>query len=633
MRVAVNPKVSNFFGSAVLGLIAVGLFAFTCATWGQVMVWSPPEVLEIGVFPIVFRVDDLTRVFALLLSALLLSVAFYSADYLKGFDDDLHRGRYWMCTFLFVSGMVGVTFSANAIGFILFWELMSLAAAALIASEHKQKKNRRAALIYLGTSRIASALIAAGFLCMHSLMHSWEFQAWDFSSPVTAISAALILMGLCIKSGMWPFHLWLPYAYQSAPAPISALMSGYMSKLAMLTLVRLLVIGHLQNDFLIGALFALSLSTGLWGIIFALVQTDLRRVIAYSSIENMGLILLCISTSLLAARQGITIVSTIALIAALLHCFNHGMFKALLFLSAGAIEKCARSAKLNNLGGLARRMPVTTLCFFIASFAAASLPPLNGFFGKWLLYRSLFDYICLSNDYAQRAISLIVICALSSIGALALLTFAKLLAVPLLGKPRTAEAAHAHESSKSMQVGQLLLAFACVASGFVVDKAVHLLQSSLGEFSASADVVQFSLPINPIYAALAVLMMLIYFGMLKGSKYEVYKTWDCGFGEQSVKSQVTAESFAQPAARIFRPLFSYKNFSKIEGSDWRHFPEQIEVETSVISILETKVYAPTLKLVRASSKLIAKLQAGSIHLYLFYVCTTLVVLLILGAFL
>ncbi len=626
---ALKRDFPSLIGSIGLASLATGVAVGVATTWGQTLIYTTSQYCPLGVFSLTFRLDDLNRLFAALFSIIAFAIAIFSPDYLRS-NSNIHRGQYWVAFLLLAISLLAVLFSADAICFLVFFEVMSLASIALVASEHVRKDVRKATAIYLGATRLASAILAGGFLWMHQVTHTWSFANWEFSQPSTHGAALMILLALCIKAGIWPFHVWLPYAYSAAPSTASAFMSGFMSKVAMLAIVKILVIGHLNAPFVIWTAFALGAVTAFWGILFALVQNNLKRLIAYSSIENMGLILMCIACSLSARLNNHTVIADLALVAAIVHCLNHGLFKSLLFLSVGAVERASSTFDLEHLGGLAQRMPTTWICICIASLAACAIPPLNGFPGKWILYQSLVSYVNANTSLIEKAASLIAICSLSGVGAMGLAAFVKALGVAFLGRPRSSLAGRAKECTTAMLISQIFLAGCCVVSGLFVNELVTITSAALASSGLPTTAVDLHLSIMPIAATLFCICLVCYFAFLHPSKPRLYTTWDCGYGAQNVKSQVTANSFAQPSARIFRPILRYQNLSKISGTDRRHFPERVHVETRIISILETKVYGPMLAIIDYSSRSIAKLQAGSIHIYLLYVCSTLIVLLLLG---
>jgi hydrogenase-4 component B len=594
--------------------------------------WQTQRLLSLGFLPITFHLDTLSAVFLALLGAVCVAIALFSPGYLTHLNGRIHAGQYWAAFFLFLLSMALVVLSGDAVTFIVFWELMSLSSVALVAAEHTQHQVQRATLIYLGATRIATAFLASGFIWMHTLTHSWKFTEWHFDGAAQNPAALLILIGFCIKAGIWPFHIWLPYAHPAAPTPVSSLMSGVMIKIALYGVIRVLVLGDLNCLPLAYLTLLLGTISAFWGVLFALVQHDLKRLLAYHSVENVGLILMGIAITLLSRSAALPEIGAISLAAAVFHCVNHGLFKSLLFLGAGSVDAAAHTRNLVHLGGLGRKMPWTMACFLIGSAAICALPPLNGFASKWLIYQSLFQNVWQSHSLLDRGISLAIMCVLGVVGGLALACFSKALAVTFLGNPRSRSAVDAHEGSVGMIVAQLLLAICCFALGVSVPKILGLLKPICDLALHQPTNIQsaFTIPQAGIAVALFTLICITYAIFLNRSLTRRYITWECGFGKLSSRCQVTPDSFAQPVARIFNPILGYKLAIEITGKDRRHFPEHIKVEPQMVSILENRIYLPALALVSSLARGLAKIQAGSIHLYLIYLCFTLVLLLLVG---
>lgn len=614
-------------------LVASGvLLCLSITTWSGNTEWELPRPFTLGVFPVTFRADALSSIFLALMAVIGVAISLFSPGYLSHLQSRIHAGQYWSALFLFLFSMATVILSADAITFVVAWELMSLSSLALVASEHKQHSVQEASFIYLGATRIATALIAGGFLWMHALTNTWNFAEWRFAVPSHHYAALLIFLGFCIKAGIWPFHIWLPYAHPAAPSPVSALMSGVMIKIAIYGMVRILVCGDLNCTWLAMAALVMGAVSAFWGVLFALVQHDLKRLLAYSSVENVGLILMGIAVVFLCkASQQPTEIAALALIAALFHCINHGIFKSLLFLGAGAIDARTHTRSLEQLGGLARRMPWTMLCFLTGSAAICALPPTNGFASKWFLYQSLLQVCWDSRSLLERGFCLASIGVLAIVGGLAVACFVKAIGVSFLGNPRSAPANHAQEGDWAMVASQLLLASLSLILGLCVPTMLGVLSpacQSATAHMAAGDL--FPIPMTTMAAALAALAATIYIAFLRSSNTRRYITWECGFGDLSPRTQVAAESFAQPIARIFSPLLRYKLNTEIAGKDRKHFPEHIKVEPHMVSLLEATLYRPAVRLVNYSARALAKIQSGSIHLYLLYICVTLIILLLAG---
>ncbi|MBX9689796.1 MAG: hypothetical protein K2X27_24010 [Candidatus Obscuribacterales bacterium] len=578
------------------------------------------------------HLDKLSAVYLLLLGLVSTALSFFSPVYMKHLSDRVNSGHFWSALALFMIAMTMLLLSANAVAFLVFWELMSLSSLALVASEHKQRRVQQAGIIYLGATRIATAFLMAGFLAMHAFSHSWVFSDWGQSAfPIWP--SFLILIGLCIKAGIWPFHIWLPYAHPAAPSPVSALMSGVMIKIALYAVIRILVSQNLASELLGHVALALGLVSSLWGVLFALVQQDLKKLLAYSSVENLGLILMAIGLAIVAKAQGLPEISLLALSAAILHSFNHGIFKSLLFLSAGAVDCTVHSRDMQQLGGLARKMPLTMAAFLTGAFAISALPPLGGFIGKWMLYQGLLRTAWESSSLAERALGLTSVGTLALVGALALASFAKAFGISFLGNARSkAVAEHASETANGMIFAQIFLSLCALVSGLFAApaamQAASVASRALQFNTRTPALAVISLLDQTLYALL--LFALIYGVYLAASKRKTYITWECGFGSLSPRCQSSPISFAQPMARIFSLILRFKLLVEITGKDRRNFPEHIKVEPQMVSLLESRVYLPTISWIQNLSRAFAKLQAGSIHLYLLYVCATLVILVLVG---
>jgi hydrogenase-4 component B len=614
-------------------LIAASCLIGVAVSFNSVTVeWQTSRLFSIGFFPITFHLDTLSSVFLGLLGVVSVPIAFFSPGYLNHLSGRIHFGQYWAAFFLFVLSMALVVMSGDAVTFIVFWELMSLSSVALVAAEHTQHKVRRAALIYLGATRIATAFLASGFIWMYFLTHSWKFTDWHFDVSTHYPAAFLILIGFCIKAGIWPFHIWLPYAHPAAPTPVSALMSGVMIKIALYGIMRILILGDLNCLPLAYLTLVLGTVSAFWGVIFALVQHDLKKLLAYSSVENVGLILMGIAIALLSKSAGLFEIAALGLAASLFHCVNHGIFKVLLFLGTGSVDVSAHTRNMAQLGGLGRKMPWTMACFLIGSAAICSLPPVNGFASKWLIYRSLFQSVWQTHSLLDRGVSLVIICILGVVGGLALACFSKAVAVVFLGNPRSKLVGDVCEGSFGMIAAQVFLATSCLALGLVVPQVLTVMKPicDLALHQSTSIQSAFEIPQVGIAITLFTLILITYTIFLSRSRKRQYITWECGFGKLSSRCQVAPGSFAQPIAWIFSPILRYKLATEITGKDRRHFPEQITVAPLVVANIETDIYAPPLALVDGLARSLAKMQAGSIHLYLIYLCVTLILLLLLG---
>jgi hydrogenase-4 component B len=623
---------SHVWASRAFLLLGIVFLVTAIAAWEGALGWQAPSFIAIGMIPVSLQADSLSAFFLMILGIVSACCAVFSPHYLERLGNHISARLYWSAMFAFVGGMAGVLLSGNAVVFLVAWEIMSLSSAVLVVSEYRKQKAQHAAFIYIVATRIATLFLSAGFLLIYARFHDWSFSSWQFAEANTWPAAVCILIGLCIKAGVWPFHVWLPHAHPEAPAPASALMSGVMVKVAVYTLIRLFVFQKLTCQPLVYGFFIVACISAFWGVLFAINQRDLKRLLAYSTVENVGLIMVAISLAIWAKNVGLDTIAVIAVTAALFQTFSHAMFKSLLFLCAGSVDYSVHSLNFSALGGLIKKMPLTGGLFVFGSAAICALPPLNGFASKWCIYQALFQSAFTMSSLFERALCMAAIGALSAVGALAIGCFAKATGVAFLGRARSHEAAKATEVPWSMLVPQFLLAFLCVGSGLAAPSMVGFLQKTMTTTSlAGHSVATIALPIQlwQPAAAISALVVMAYALILKKPPSKS-RTWDCGFGDSSIKSQVTADSFAQPIARIFTPVLQHAVTVEITGHDRKHFPEKIQVTPSMVSLLETRVYGPAVKKLNSFSHLIAKIQGGSIHLYLMYVCIALLVLVFAG---
>jgi hydrogenase-4 component B len=614
-----------------------------------------PGPWYLGAAGLAFRGDPLARWFLAIIGIVGVAVALFSPGYLHHLRRRVSLGFIWAALAALMVSMCGVVLAANALVFLVAWEAMALSSFALVAADHEQHAVRHAALVYLGATRIGTAFLMAGFLWAHQLTGSWEFSAWQLSGGAAAGPAVLIFLGLATKAGCWPFHLWLPIAHPAAPAPVSALMSGVMIKTAIYAMARLLVLAPIPVGdggpaldptpvgeptsvlFLGPVVLILGAISAFWGVLFALLQNDLKRLLAYSSVENIGLILMGLGLAMVARQLGHALLYQVGLAAGLLHTLNHALFKSLLFLGAGAIDARAHGRNLEHLGGLIHRMPWTGACFLAGSAAICALPPLNGFASEWLLYQGFLGLAQRGPSVGTSLVGLLLLGWLALVGGLALACFTKAAGVVFLGRPRTQQAERAREGTRGMVAAQLVLALACGAGGLATPMLLTALGRIAGAPPAAPERLEtvWVLPLPALVLALGLTMALLATWMARLSQARPARrfiTWECGFGDLGPRTQYTASSFAQPIARLFGAFYRYSARIDIEGRDRRHFPERISVEASYEPYLETRLYAPLIRLLQhAAGTFLMRLQAGSVHQYLLFMLLALGLLLWLGS--
>jgi hydrogenase-4 component B len=616
------------------GFGSVSLFLF--AVFSPTTSITLPLPLFLGDASLAFTVDPLSRWFLGIIGLIGCALAAFAPGYLAHLRKRLSLGFVWAALCVLLLSMCGVVLAANAICFLVCWELMALSSFALVAADHEQHAIRKAALIYLGATRVGTACLMGGFLWLHALTGSWTFADWHVSGAAALFPALLMLAGLATKAGSWPFHLWLPVAHPAAPAPVSAVMSGVMIKTAIYAMVRLFILGdHVVHPALGPVILVLGAISAVWGILFALLQHDLKRLLAYSSVENIGIILMGLGTALVGRHLGHPLLAQVGLASALLHTLNHAVFKSLLFFGTGAIDARTHQRDVERLGGLIHRMPWTAAAFITGSAAICALPPMNGFTSEWLLYHSFFTLATTGDSVAIRLMALLLMGWLGLVGALALACFVKAIGVVFLGLPRSKAAEGAHEADRGMVAAQLGLAALCAVIGLATPALLQPLTVITGPLNPGAALTAvWTLPLPLLAMLLTALVggvsvwMLALQRRMPGRRYI---TWECGFGELGPRTQYSATSFAQPINRLFGRLYRYAVAIQVQGKDRRHFPDAVTAETSHEPYLETRVYTPALRsLRRLAGMLLMRLQAGSIHQYLFYMALVLFLLLWVG---
>lgn len=626
-----------------------------------------PAPFSLGFAPFQFRTDPLADWFLALIAIPALAMTPYLSGYaahMRGGGGSQHAPTpreqtdlrlFWIGLSWLLLSMALVLIAANAVCFLVFWELMSLTSFMLVATNHQSHSIRHstkpdrggvlhvgnspatAAIIYLGSTRVGTALLASGFLWAHALTGTWSFAGWHLHGIGALGPGLLILCGLGVKAGMWPFHLWLPIAHPAAPAPVSALMSGVMVKVAVATIVRLYVVDHaLANPAFAYVILALGTIGAIWGVLFALLQHDLKRLLAFHTVENIGLILMGIGVSLIAGPLGLALVAEVALASALFHSLNHAVFKSLLFLGAGAVDAAAGTRELGMLGGLGRRMPWTYACFALGAAAICGLPPLNGFASEWLLYQGFLRLATFAASPPIRFVGLLLIGWIGLVGALAMACFIKAIAVAFLGRARSNAVEHADEVGRGMIFSQSILASACVILGLAAPWVLRLLEPIVAISGAPAVTSGWNLPMGACALTLVATAALLWTALDRSSTgpgrpaARTYITWECGFGDLTPRAQVNGASFVQPIARMFGVVFRYVETLSVKGA--RLFPDEVTASTSTESVLESRVWRPAALWFGRAADRVLRLQEGSIHRYLITIFITLLILLAIGGY-
>ena len=541
----------------------------------------------------------------------------------------------------------------NALTFLILWEAMSLTAYLLVLTEHDRSGTVRAGVWYLAMTHAGFAALIAMFLLLSRADLTSSFASMRAGAALlspTSRNAVFLLavFGFGAKSGIIPLHVWLPMAHPVAPSHVSAILSGVVIKMGIYALLRVLLdlLGG-GPAWWGGVVLGVGAVSALLGVLYALMEHDLKRLLAYHSVENIGIILIGIGAGLIFHSYGLRTLAALGFISGLYHTINHATFKGLLFLGAGSVLHATGTRNMEKMGGLIKRMPWTAFFFLIGSVAISALPPLNGFASEWLVFQSLLGGSNIPTPEVAAVMPLAVgMLALTS--GLAAACFVKAFGISFLAIPRSPEAEHAHESPTSMVVGMAILALACAALGFAPFLVVPRLGQVLiglgglpdthAAFTLNLSLVtpNGSSSMSPTLLALGLLILLglVPFMMLilrVNRSLRVSGSWGCGRVGQTPRMEYTATAFAEPLRRVFAELYRpTKELSIDFHPDSKYFVQSIEYRSEITPWFEKAVYGPLLRFIRLLAVLTRRLQSGSVHVYLFYVTFALMILLLIA---
>jgi hydrogenase-4 component B len=550
---------------------------------------------------------------------------------------------------LFLAGMTLVVIADDAFTFLFTWEFMSLSSWALVMAHDHVRENLRAGYVYLVMASMGTLALLLAFGLLAGPDGAYAFSAIRDSHPSSALAALvliLVLIGTGSKAGLVPLHVWLPLAHPAAPSHVSGLLSGVMTKVAVYAFVR--IVFDLMGEpawWWSMVVLALAGVTCVMGVLYALMQHDLKRLLAYHTVENIGIIFIGLGLALAFQAHGLGWAAALAFTAALLHVFNHSLFKNLLFLGSGAVLGATHERDMEHLGGLIHRMPLTAFTFLVGCVAISALPPLNGFVSEWLTFQA----ILLSPQLPSWGLKFLVpavgaLLALSA--ALAAACFVKAFGVTFLGRPRTEPARRAHETDNFSLTAMFALAGLCLLAGilpgFFIDALAPIAKAMVGDSMPLQSDVPF-LSIVPIAAArssyngLLVFLFMVLSGgaaafaihRLASNKLRRAPAWDCGYPDPSPQTQYTASSFAQPIRRVFGMLV-FRASERVEmpppGSV---APARLVVRLS--DVIWDVLYQPIARAVEYMADRLNRLQSLSIRHYLSFVFAALVGLLLVLA--
>ncbi|MBQ8886634.1 MAG: hypothetical protein IJY61_02925 [Candidatus Gastranaerophilales bacterium] len=586
---------------------------------------------------IIFDCDVLSRFFIIVISLVTALVSIYANGYMKPY---LNKGKKVAshCFFfpLLTAAMLLVVSVQNVFAFLVIWEIMSLASFFLVIFEDDKKEVLKAGIKYLIYMHISVIFIIAAFVMMSINANSYDFvdiQAMFIQNPhLKDIVFLLAFVGFGTKAGFFPMHNWLPDAHPAAPSHVSAVMSAVMIKTGIYGILRVLQIIDKPTQLIGYTVLFISVITALYGIIYAVNQKDIKKLLAYSSVENIGLIGLGMSVIIFGLIYDLSLITMLGTVGCFMHILNHSVFKSLLFMGAGSVYLKTHTKDMEQLGGLIKKMPYTAIFFLFAAVAICAFPPLNGFVSEFMIYSGLF-YMLNINSSTLFIPTILAIASLAFVGTLVILAMSKVYSITFLGMPRSEHAEKVEfDVDKSM-----LIPMGCMAVlTFIIGVASPFICSfvPLTSFAKSQD--NFFYDVHSILLILSlisviVLAMLVFIGLLffvkklLTKKSQNYVTWGCGYDKGNNHIQYTASSYASPFTSILTPLFKkIFDVKKPKGL----FPKDAHYSSDVEDVEEAYIINPILKFDEKFLSRFERLQDGNIQHYILYGLIFLILVLV-----
>jgi len=642
-----SAKYTNYIAHsmALMGCVT----AILCATFvfleGEVMV-ALPVSLPFGV--IGGSIDYLSAYFLLIVGVVGVATSIYAYGYSREYDHcrlPLMAGLYNA----FLLSMVLVLTANHVIGFIIAWEVMSLVSFFLVNHEHEKSVNNRAAYIYIVMTHIGTVFIIIAFLLLSLGAGSMDFsqlRGYLVSETLRNIIFISVLIGFGTKAGMIPFHIWLPRAHPAAPSHISALMSGVMLKTAIYGMCRFFLeflgIGPIWWGTLI---LVLAIITAVIGVLYAVIEHDLKRLLAYSSVENIGIILVGIGAGMVFMSSNQPILAGVAFSAALYHAFNHALFKSLYFMGAGAVMQATHTKNMEQLGGLIKRMPYTAVFCLVSSVAIASLPPLNGFVSEWLTFQALLFLPQAFLGLTGSFFSAVLIALLGLTGALAAACFVEAFGITFLAKPRSKSAAQAVEVSAPMLISMGVVAGLCVLLGIWPQMMLLVLNQTLMSFpgidtvglvnhewyalaftanQGSGGISTLGIILLLVSGFLVALLLHYRFGK---EKVRIGETWTCGIVPNS-HMEYTATGFSKSIRMVFKNIVHPHYETLVNANNNKYHGQKLSYHVRIRYVFVSVVYRPINEMIIRIAKFMKSIQTGSVQLYVGYIMAVTVIILI-----
>ncbi len=588
------------------------------------------------------KFDTLSTFFVIFISALSIFISIFSIKYGDKYDK---KPSLFFHSFFFIISMLILVISNDIFTFLIFWELMSIFSFLLVIYEGNEE-SRKAGFLYFLMTHIGTVLITSSFIMLYLKTSSFSFDDYGGAAGIIILSAAIL--GFSIKAGIIPFHTWLPYAHPVAPANISAIMSGIMVNMAIYGILKFLFIFSSGGASFLGIiLLIMGAISALLGIMYAMAQKDIKKLLAFSTIENMGIIFMGIGVSYWAKVENFKMLEYLAMLSVLLHIINHGLSKSSLFMGAGLIDKYTHTRNMEKLGGLSKKMGQLSVLFLIGVMSISAMPPLNGFLSEWYLYISLVGSVFTGNFYMVY-FSVIAIAFLSLSGAVAGAAFVKLFGVVFLGKPRTSYVEYAVEPHIIERIAIALPVLSCIFIGIYPYPVISALNNVMLYLTGGI------VSVNPFFAAqiikgrpfslympglivisfAAVLLILFfYLRIFSADKKRISETWACGLDEKNTKAQYSGGGFSSSIMKVFSSFYSSASEINFEKDVKKYFRIKSVYTEEINDIFEKYFYMPLEKLyVKLSDIFNKSVNSGNINVSLGYLFLSLIICFIIYIF-
>jgi len=639
---------SNFF--AVIGSLGGLLFSVAIIISGNTLAFTAGRS-SLPLLSFSFDIDLLSAFFIFIISLIALFCSIYAIGYVRHYYQKYNIGTLGFFYNFFILGIFLVLTASNGIFFLIGWEIMSVASFFMVIYDRDDQENVKAGFLYLVMTYIGTAFIVVAFLLLYKFTGSFDFAT--IKSSVILLPAGVKnivflagLIGFGVKAGIIPLHIWLPAAHPAAPSHVSALMSGVMIKTGIFMMIRLFL-DILQPIPIWWGIVVLivGIFSCLLGVLYALTEHDIKRLLAYHSIENIGIILLGFGSALIFSSLDMPSLALLSLVAALFHTLNHAIFKSLLFFGAGSVINQMHTRNMEEYGGLIKYMPQTAFFFLIGSMAITALPPFNGFFSEWLTFQSLFQGIAML-DSSIRGLFILAVGALAFTGGLALACFVKAFGSIFLARPRSAEVVHAKESPRSMLIGMGALALLSFLFGIFSSQTTSLLEKIGRSFDVLQKIPKTILVSNnqglmiknsfasvsslafllSLIGALIVVVIIINLIINRRQKIKIGATWDCGT-DLSPRMEITSTGFARSIVVIFKGILkpSIQDTIDYSDSESRYLPRTRTVLLGVGDVYKSYFYQPISTMITGLSLRVKNIQSGNTNIYVLYILVALLV--------